>query len=96
VPAAAENVPLGDLSAKGLSDAAEHALLLLLLLSLVVLLLEFCGGSRMSLPPRLEVRGRITTRMGPLWPCAARARSCECNTQCKPDHYIDILGVNET
>jgi hypothetical protein len=69
-PAAAVNDPAA-LSANGLSAEACEALKLLLLLVVVVV-----GVSKTSLPPMLEVRGRITTRMGPLWPWAARARSC--------------------
>jgi hypothetical protein len=59
-----------DLSAKGLSVEAVEALKALLLV---------LGGSKTSLPPMLDVRGRMTTRMGPLWPWAARARSCKSN-----------------
>jgi hypothetical protein len=70
-PAAVVNDPAA-LSANGLSAEACEALKLLLLLLFGVVV----GGSKTSLPPMLEVRGRITTRMGPLWPWAARARSC--------------------
>lgn len=67
-------LPDAALRAQGLSaDAAEALMPLLLVVEVFVVVV---GGSKMSLPPMLEVRGRITTKMGPVWPCAARARSC--------------------